>query len=159
MNPLRPFCHPSLCTSVKRSQYQNAFAKQNPIVSTSAAFIAFWAGGRLNCLEQPDIPEQGGDKGKEDEPHLPSNTRTLCHAQHTVHSPLELITRIRELVIHLFRQSCRVADFVADAEGELCEHIVSLCPFLPHHWRYTGSLLTSFNMPTFLLISETCSSF
>jgi hypothetical protein len=73
----------------------------------------------LPTLEQPDIPEQSNDKGKEDEPHLPTHTRTLCHTQHTVHSTLELITRIRELIIHLLRQRSRIADFVANAQSKL----------------------------------------
>jgi hypothetical protein len=73
----------------------------------------------LPTSEQPNIPEQSNDKGKEDEPHLPTHTRTLRHTQHTIHRTLELITRIRELIIHLLRQRSRIADFVADAQGKL----------------------------------------
>ena len=73
----------------------------------------------LPALEQPDIPEQSSDKGEEEEPHLPAHTRALCHTQHTVHRTLEFIARIRELIIHLFRQCSRIADFVADAQSKL----------------------------------------
>lgn len=73
----------------------------------------------LPALEQPNIPEQSNNKRKEEQPHLPSHTRTLCHPQHTVHSALEFIARIRELIIHLFRQRSRIPDFVADAQGKL----------------------------------------
>jgi hypothetical protein len=112
----------------------------------------------LPTSEQPDIPEQSNDKRKEDQPHLPSHTSLLCHAQHTIHSTLELITRIRELIIHLFRQRSRVANLVANAQSKLFGHTGSALPF-SFISSCKGVLLTSFNMPTFLLISDTCSSF
>jgi hypothetical protein len=76
----------------------------------------------MPALEQPDIPEQSTDKGKEEQPHLPTHTRTLRHTQHTIHRTLKLITRIGELIIHLFRQCSRIADFVANAQGKLYRH-------------------------------------
>ena len=81
---------------------------------------------RARCLEQPDVPEQSNDKGKEDEPHLPTHTGTLRHTQHTVHGALELITRIRELIIHLFRQRSRIADFIANTQSKLFSTTVSI---------------------------------
>lgn len=104
------------CTGRDTSS-RNAFAKttrpKSCLQKTSCLLSS------LGCLEQPDVPEQEDDKGKEGKPHLPAYTGALCHTQHTVHGSLELVTRIRELIIHLFRQGSRVADFVANAQGEL----------------------------------------
>lgn len=116
------------------------------------------------ALKQPDIPKQHNDGGEKDEPHLPAHTRALGHDQHALHGSLELVTRIRKLIVHFLRQRSGIADLVADAEGELFNPTVSLCllPFLLPFEKgegQKGDKLTSFNIPTFLLISDTWSSF
>jgi len=113
---------------------QKKLPPDNAIANTNKKSQLMYTTGPVCCspLEQPDIPEQSNNKGKEQKPHLPSHTRALCHTQHTIHRPLEFIARIRELIIHLFRQCSRIADLVADAQSKLFFTTISaIC--LPSH--------------------------
>jgi hypothetical protein len=108
-NPLPSY--PSSSFSVQRAEEtlppDNAVAKNRQ----DTQFVYIDKTRMLLTSEQPDIPEQSNDKRKEDQ-------------------PLELITRIRELIIHLFRQRSRIADFIANAQSKLFPSQVSTAVLL-----------------------------
>jgi hypothetical protein len=68
---------------------------------------------------QPNPPKQQYNHSEKPHPSLPPYTRLLCHSQHAIHSPLDLIPRVFKLVVHFVGQGGGIADFVADEIRQL----------------------------------------
>jgi hypothetical protein len=88
-----------------------------PPISCPISIPPFPSSSSHALLTQPHPPKQQYDRSKEPNPNFPPHTRLLRHSQHTIHSALDLVSRVFKLIVHLLGEGGGIADFVSDEMG------------------------------------------
>jgi hypothetical protein len=71
--------------------------------------------------KQPHPSKKTPNCNKEAKPDLPSHPGLFSHSQHSPHGPFQFHPCIVEAVVHLVCKRRRLADFIANGNGELFE--------------------------------------